>query len=458
MALPQPGHATCLAQFLAVRATGQRVHPRLLPAASSNRLRVVRARSTGAARAAAVAAATTPVPAPQPGSPAYLQQAYDVAALAQTAGGDQTIAIVDAYDSPNAELNMTTYRTQFGLPLCTSASGCFQKVNEFGSSQVLPSKPPPGKTGWSTEIALDLEAVSAICPNCKIELVEAFTDGIGDLAAAQSAAAHMTPTPTMITDSWGAVPASQTTQSAADQEQQWLQNTGTFTFPGIATIAASGDFGYLGAGNSQCTSGLNPSSCNVYPAALPGVTAAGGTSMVPANGTGVAAARGLSEVAWSGSGSGCDTTEAKPALQTDTGCTGRSYNDLSADGDPATGMSVYAKSDGGWEIVGGTSEASPLIAAYYALVASAGNAATTAAGRYRAVVGIPDRSVVGVRHCEHPAVEHLQRSPVGLERDLQRLDPVHLHRRCRVRRPHRSRHDQRRTRPRSPRHRCSRLR
>src|SRR6185437_11383913 len=238
------------------------------------------------------------------------------------------------------------------VPPAAPSTGCFQKVNEFGRTDVMPSKPPAGKTGWQTEIALDLEAVSAICPNCKIELVEAFTDGLGDLAAAQSTASKMTPTPTVITDSWGGVPASQTSQSAADQEQQWLQNTGTFTFPGIATVAASGDFGYLGAGNSQCMSTIAASSCNVYPAALPGVTAAGGTSMVPANGTGTTAARGLSEVAWSGAGSGCDTTEAKPPWQTDTnGCTGRSYNDLSADADPATGMSVYNKADGGWEIV-----------------------------------------------------------------------------------------------------------
>ncbi len=326
-------------------------------------------------------AAATTIAAPQPGSPAFLQQAYDVAALAQSEGGDQTIAIVDAYDAPNAEVNMTTYRAQFGLPACTSASGCFQKVNEFGAAQPLPSKPPPGKTGWQTEIALDLEAVSAICPHCKIELVESFTDGLGDLAAAQSSASKMTPTPTVITDSWGGVPATEKTQSAADSDQQWDEHTGTFTFPGIATVAASGDFGYLGAGqNSQCENGLTQASCNVYPAALPGVTAAGGTTMVPANGTGAQAARGLNEVAWSSTGSGCDTTETKPAWQTDSGCTGRAYNDLSADGDPATGMSIYSKADGGWEIVAGTSLSSPLIAAYYALVNSASTAATNAAG------------------------------------------------------------------------------
>jgi hypothetical protein len=62
---------------------------------------------------------------------------------------------------------------------------------------------------------------------------------------------------------------------------------------------------------------------------------------------------------------------AKPTWQTDTGCRGRAYNDLSADADPATGMQVYDSAQGGWEVVGGTSEATPLIAAYYALLGSA---------------------------------------------------------------------------------------
>ena len=366
---PAPGHAACLAQFLAVRQTGVRVHPHLRPSASPSRLQRVRARSASAAGTAAAAAANSPVPAPQPGGPAYIQQAYDLAALAQVAGGNQTIAIVDAYDSSTAESDLATYRATFNLPPCTTANHCFQKVNEWGNPQPLPMSPPQGKTGWRTEIALDLDAVSALCPNCKIELVEAFSDGITDLAEAQYSAAHLVPTPTVITDSWGAVPASQTTQSTANSEQTWLQNPGRFTFQGIATVAASGDFGYLGAGqNQQCHTGISQASCNVYPAALPGVTAAGGTTMLPANGTGVGAARGLSESAWSYSGSGCDTTEAKPSWQSDAGCSGRSYNDLSAEADPLTGMDVYSQADGGWEIVGGTSEAAPLIAAYYALV------------------------------------------------------------------------------------------
>lgn len=289
-----------------------------------------------------------------------------MAALAQTAGGGETIAIVDAYDDPTAESDLATYRSTFGLPPCTSANRCFQKVGGSGGANIPQA---PKNSNWTTEISLDLDAVSALCPNCRIELIEAKSDAIGDLIQAQMTASQLNPTPTVISDSWGTVPANTNNERAAEQEQAALKLHGLFTFPGIATVAASGDDGYLGAGeNPSCMRGNLQATCQQYPAALPGVTAAGGTTMVPAVGATAQGARGLSESAWSDAGSGCDTTEAKPAWQTDTGCSGRSYNDLSADANPATGMDVYNTSDGGWEIVGGTSEASPLIAAYYALV------------------------------------------------------------------------------------------
>ncbi len=156
----------------------------------------------------------------------------------------------------------------------------------------------------------------------------------------------------MISDSWAV-------QLTGSHSAEVFASSGSYTFPGITTVAASGDNGYLG------------SRTNDYPAALGDVTAAGGTTLVPASSSGAQSARGFDEYAWSGAGSGCAWHVTKPAWQTDTGCTGRSYNDLSADADPVTGMQVYDFDEGGWEVVGGTSEATPLIAAYYALVGSA---------------------------------------------------------------------------------------
>jgi hypothetical protein len=55
--------------------------------------------------------------------------------LPTTAAAGQTIAIVDAFDDPDAESDLATYRATYGLPACTSANGCFRKVNENGASR-----------------------------------------------------------------------------------------------------------------------------------------------------------------------------------------------------------------------------------------------------------------------------------------------------------------------------------
>jgi hypothetical protein len=332
--------ATCLAQILGVRGTRALVHPRLRTPSSIYRFTRPRPRHGHAATPAVAAAA-----APQPGTPAYLQQAYDLAYLSQTAGTGQTIAIVDAYDDPNAEADLAAYRTEFGLPACTSANGCFAKYDQNGGTNY----PATVDSGWELETSLDLDAVSALCPNCKIDLIEANTSGTSDLAAAQLEAGMLAPS--VITDSWDV--------NLSGRQARNFPTTGDYTFPGITTVAASGDTGYPGASN------------NDFPAALPGVTAAGGTTLQPDSTSGVQNVRGFAETAWSGTGSGCNLGASKPSYQTDTGCTGRSYSDISADGDPNTGMQVYDSDDGGWVVVGGTSEASPLIAAYYAVVGSA---------------------------------------------------------------------------------------
>ena len=332
--------ATCLAQLLSVRTTRALVHPRLRQPASPFRLRRPRSRSNRGS-SAAIAAAT----APQPGTPAYLQQAYDLAYLSQTGGAGTTVAVVDANDDPNAEANLGTYRSEFGLPACTTANGCFTKVNQTGGTTYPATVDPQ----WEVEISLDLDAVSALCPNCHIALVEANSNQVSDLAAAQLEADQLGAT--VISDSWD-IPLS-------GRSARMFPSSGDYTFSGATTVAASGDSGYPGA------------STNDFPAALPGVTAAGGTTLQPASASGLQTVRAFTESAWSGAGSGCNQGATQPAWQSGYACTGRSYADLSADADPDTGMQVYDSDDGGWVVVGGTSEASPLIAAYYALLGSA---------------------------------------------------------------------------------------
>ncbi|HEY7019160.1 MAG TPA: S53 family peptidase [Gaiellaceae bacterium] len=271
--------------------------------------------------------------------PADLRSAYRLASAAAKRGGSQTVAIVDAYDDPNAEADLAVYCSYYGLPACTTANGCFRKVNQSGGT--LPM--PPANPDWGLEISLDLDMVSAVCPNCHILLVEATTNLNTDLYTAVDTAAALGAN--AISNSYG---GSESSDETADDVH--------FNHPGAAITASSGDDGF----------GVS------YPAASPFVTAVGGTSLTK-GGSG----RGWTESAWSGAGSGCSAFEAKPAWQTDTGCARRTVADVSAVADPDTGVAVLFA--GMWFQVGGTSASSPIIAATYAL---AGNASSVTAGSY----------------------------------------------------------------------------
>ena len=282
--------------------------------------------------------------------PSDLQSAY--ALPSGTAGAGQTVAIVDAYDDPSAESDMGTYRSTYGLPACTTANGCFKKVNQSGTQGSYPSN----NQGWGLEISLDLDMVSAACPQCHILLVEASSNSNANLYAAEDTAARLGATE--ISNSYGG------SESSSEPS-----TNSHFNHPGIAITVSSGDSGY----------GVE------YPAASPFVTAVGGTTLGRAS-----TARGWSETAWNGAGSGCSAYEAKQSWQTDSGCARRTVADVSAVADPNSGVNVYDSNCSGlnkllgncfsgWGVVGGTSASSPIIAAVYAL---AGNASSVTYGSY----------------------------------------------------------------------------
>jgi hypothetical protein len=251
----------------------------------------------------------------------------------------QTIAIVDAYDNPNVASDLSVYRGQFGLPPCTTANTCFTKVNQRGGPT-----PPAGNVGWGQEIALDVEMASAVCPYCKILLVESDSNSFADLGAAVNNASNLGAN--AISNSYGG--------SEFSGESFYA---GPYNHPGVAITASSGDGGY----------GVE------IPAAYSTVVAVGGTNLKTAVNT-----RGWTETAWSGAGSGCSSQISKPSWQTDTGCSRRTVADVSAVADPNTGVAVYDSygSSGGanWYVFGGTSVAAPIVASVYGL---AGNAGTT---------------------------------------------------------------------------------
>ena len=282
--------------------------------------------------------AVTPLVPPSGYGPADLISAYALPTLSPGIGTGGTVAIIDAFDLPTAESDLATYRAQFGLTACTTANGCFKKVNQTGGTSPLPAP----NSDWAAEIALDTDMASAICPNCKILLVEATTNSFSDLATAVNTAASL-----------GAVAISNSYGGGEASGETTLDSN--YDHPGIAVTASSGDGGY----------GVE------YPAADPHVVAVGGTSLVHAPN-----ARGWTETVWNGAGSGCSKYESKPAWQTDSGCAKRTVADVSAIADPNTGVAVYTASIGGWGVYGGTSVASPIIAATFAL------AGTPAAGTY----------------------------------------------------------------------------
>lgn len=250
--------------------------------------------------------------------PADLRNAYSL----PSGGAGQTVAIVDAYDDPNAEADLAVYRAAFGLGTCTTLNGCLTKVNQKGQQGAYPAL----NAGWSTEISLDLDVVSAVCPQCRILLVEANSASLDDLGAAVDTAAAMGAK--YISNSYYGV--------------EWPGETGTdahYRHPGTAITVSSGD-----------------QRSTFYPAASPYVTSVGGTSL--SNG---------SETAWTYDGDGCSLYESKPSWQGSTGCHTRSTVDVAAVADPQTGVSMYDSTAGGWLVAGGTSVGAPLVAAAYAL-------------------------------------------------------------------------------------------
>ena len=265
-------------------------------------------------------------------TPAQIRGAYN---LTGSASGGRTVAIVDAYGYPNAERDLSVYRSQFGLPACTTASGCLKIVNQSGGTSL-----PRTDVGWSQEQALDLDAVSAACPDCKILLVQASSASFANLGAAVNTAAKASGV-VAISNSYGGGDAADTSYGTY------------YNHPGIAVTASTGDSGYQGGS---------------YPASSSYVTAVGGTSLKQDT----TKTRGWTETVWSGAGSGCSTynTALAAAASFGTGCAKRAMADVSAVADPNTGLAVYApttSTQSSWAQYGGTSLSSPLIASVYAL-------------------------------------------------------------------------------------------
>ncbi len=369
-AAPTPGHATCFALIRTPVASGT-------PASATASPYVL---DSGASS-----------PGPAGGlTPEQLASAYGYEPAAGGAG--QTVGIVDAYDDPEIENDLATFDAHYELPGCTRANGCLKKVNQSGSTSPLP---PKDESGWSVEISLDVETVHAVCPNCRILLVEADDNGDANLATAVNEAVAL-----------GATEISNGYGGPEDLPEPGLFERDAYDHPGVPIVAAAGDTGYYGW--TYVNDLERGPEMPEAPASLPSVVAVGGTSLaLNADGT------RASETVWNdngpldeigklnpglgATGGGCSRLFSAEPWQTGvsgfaaTGCgTKRLDADVSAVGDPLTGFDLYdsykcgpacefTRVKGGWATFGGTSLSTPIIAALYGL------AGGTAGMRYPAL-------------------------------------------------------------------------
>ncbi len=298
-------------------------------------------------------------------TPAALHEAYQLPD--ETPAADtQTVGIVDAFNDPTAEADLAVYDKQFGLPECTTANGCFRKLNQSGKTSPLPAT----NGQWATEISLDVQMVHATCQTCRIVLVEASSETWGNLGTAVNEAV--------------AAGATEVSNSYGGPEFSGYAELGPayYEHPGIVVTVSSGDCGYFNQGCSGWTAAAN------FPAVAPHVVAVGGTSLSKSGET-------WTSTAWSGGGSGCSQVFTAAPWQASAegfsaeGCSyGRSVADVAAVADPYTGVDIYDSTPAGsgdptgWGVVGGTSAASPIVAGEFGLGGGARGVAYPASTLY----------------------------------------------------------------------------
>jgi subtilase family serine protease len=245
-------------------------------------------------------------------------------------GSGTNVAVIEVGDDSSAAADLGKYRSEFGL-----GTGTITKYNENGQEGDYPSS--CADYGWCLETALDIDMVSASCPDCGIFLMEA-QDSISGLEKAEVSAVKLGAT--IVSNSWICYGSWDCSDSNFPKY---------FEHKHVTYLASSGDDGLDEIGG---------------PSALATVVAVGGTQLAKSGST-------YSETIWSDAGGGCESGVAKPKWQDNPDCSYRSIADVSAEAGCAPGVAEYATQYGGWVEVCGTSVASPLSAGIFAL---AGNA------------------------------------------------------------------------------------
>lgn len=302
-------------------------------------------------------------------TPAQLRAAYAVQSLTDSGmtGKGQTVVLIESFGSPTAQRDINVFDQEFGLPAIS-----LQVIAPLGTVPFDPNN--HDMVGWAEETELDTQVVHALAPDANIVILTSpvseteGTIGLPEfLKLEQYAAQHHLGN--VVSQSWGASEAT----LADSAGQQLIQQFASFyqqetTKDGITFVAASGDNGAIDFTDLNATTYATTRTVG-FPADVPWVTVAGGT-MLYKNGS------SFNEVAWPDSGGGVSKFFAEPDYQKSlpgvdqTLFAGhRGIPDVAADaagvGSGDTGLAVYL--NGGWTMSSGTSTASPIWAANFAI-------------------------------------------------------------------------------------------
>ncbi|MEV8612590.1 hypothetical protein AB0383_32465 [Amycolatopsis sp. NPDC051373] len=325
-----------------------------------------------------------------------LARAYSLPAAG--VGRNGTIAVISAGANTHLESDLAVYRKQYGLPACTTASGCLTITDFHGGPPVRPGTTDEFKESeedWAVETSLDVDMASAACPACRITVVQTpDLDATGELDPDEKAADYATAYQTAVRLGANAVRLSDI--EVLDSATIDAPYSKALNHPGVPLFASIGDVGSTDAtavSGSVSASAKSKADTSFYtwPADLPWAVGVGGTALKPVD----AARTKFTEQAWHNLGGECARTfppaAGQPASIT-ANCGGhRASSDVAAIADPANGPAVYdtyAPFTGKpqhWIVSGGTSASSPFVAAWY--VRSSGH--TTGATGPSALYGAP---------------------------------------------------------------------
>ena len=287
-------------------------------------------------------------------------------------GKGQTIVIVDAFGSPTIQADANTFSKAMGLPALGANN--FQIVFPGG-------QPTTTDSGWATETSLDVEWAHVVAPDANIVLVVAPTNDDSDLAFADNFAV-VNRLGNVISNSFGSAEAGQDPTTALALAQLYSNVFELAAATGISVNVSTGDSGDFGL--------HTPVGAASIPADSPFATGVGGTSInVPSDHGPVDSAWGIDVTDLGtllnpfptplisgflqGGGGGESAILAKPFFQRQLPGSGRQLPDVSFLADPQTGaimvQTLPPPAGTGTEffVVGGTSLASPMFAAIWAL-------------------------------------------------------------------------------------------